>query len=290
MTAKRFEEACPKLAESQRLDPATGTLLNLAVCHEGEGKTATAWVEFNDALVDARREKRAERVKLAQDHIAKLEPRLPKLTVTVAADARAPGLVVTRNGVALHDAAWGTAAPVDPGLQTIAASAPGRRRWENRVNVAEGEARTVAVPTLEVDPHAAPPPSATTRAEVPAEQDGPAPTSDRGGRRTAAWVVGGAGVALVLVGGFFGVRTLAQKSDSDAHCSRGACDAQGVSASDDAHKSANVANVAVGLGAIALGVSTYLWLTSAPRPASAALRVAPSVGTDRASLTLGGAF
>src|SRR6185312_7721257 len=62
MADKKFAEACPKLVESQRLDPGGGTLLAIALCHEGQGKWATAWGDFNVALSEARRENRAERV------------------------------------------------------------------------------------------------------------------------------------------------------------------------------------------------------------------------------------
>src|ERR1700733_11431295 len=72
LEANRFAEACPMLAESQRLDPGTGTLLALALCHEGGGQTATAWREFKE-VVTASQKGRADRATLAGQHVRAIE-------------------------------------------------------------------------------------------------------------------------------------------------------------------------------------------------------------------------
>ena len=71
------------------------------------------------------------------------------------------------------------------------------------------------------------------------------------------------------------------------------CDAKGVSLSEDAHRSANLANLGVGLGLGAVGVSAYLLLSSREAATSARRRpvsVAPAVARDGGAVVVGGSF
>ena len=165
----RFAEACEKLAESQRIDPGGGTLLNLAICHEQLGAVATAWTEFNESLALALRENRTDREDLAREHLASLESRVPKLVVVLADGAAVEGLVVSVDNLTLRAAALGTAVPVDPGRHIVSARAAGRVSFERSIDVSLGQVATVEITPLELLP-APPAPDATPAPPAPRDE------------------------------------------------------------------------------------------------------------------------
>ena len=114
---------CPYCSNPLKLDPrAVGTLLNLAMCKETTKRYATAWGMFREVATKSRGT-RQDRVELAQQRERALAPRLSSIALDVAAP-RAPGLAITIDGIALAEAAWSSALPLDGGLHTIEATAP----------------------------------------------------------------------------------------------------------------------------------------------------------------------
>src|SRR5262245_41081861 len=96
--AGKYAEACEKLQASQRIDPAVGTLINLARCYEKVGRTASAWAAWRDAAATAKQQGQPAREKTAREAADALEPSLARLTIEVPADAREISLKITRDG------------------------------------------------------------------------------------------------------------------------------------------------------------------------------------------------
>ena len=291
----RVDEACRKFEESQRLDPSGGTLLNLAVCHEREGRFASAWTELSEALSIALRDGRDDRAKLAREHIATLEARLSWLVVVVSAPSDVPGLEVRRDGSVVRRPAWGTAMPVDPGEHRVEVSAPGKKTWSARVVIGpEHDTKQIDVPLLEdLPPAPSPPPSAATLASLPVLAHPPAidEAERQRSRRTVGLVLIGTGALGAGVASYFGVRAIGKRHDSDALCLGGRCTTEGAALNDQAKSAADVSTVVFAAGAALVGVGLYFALSSPKLPAHAAsLRLSPHVGPERASLVLGGSF
>ena len=169
--------------------------MNLAMCHEIEGKTATAWTEFNEALASARKAARADREKAAREHLTALEPRLSHLTVTVPAGSAVAGLEIKLDGSAVEGKALGTAIAVDPGEHTATATAPGREPWQAKVTLKETEAQTLTVPAL-----------VSTAPPLP-----PAPPPATPWKRPAGIAAAGAGAVLLAVGAGFGAHAISPR-------------------------------------------------------------------------------
>src|SRR5262249_22570772 len=86
MAAGRLAGACALFEQSQKLEPATTTLLNLADCREKHGELATAWGLFLDAERATRSATDAATHRLhevAKQRADKLEARVSNLTISV---------------------------------------------------------------------------------------------------------------------------------------------------------------------------------------------------------------
>ena len=292
----KFAEACPRFADSQRLDPSPGTLLNLASCYEKLGRTATAWATYREAASAANAANRADYVASAQRHADALAQKLARLTTTVAQPV--DGLQIRRDGVDVARAEWGVPIPVDAGSHTIEASAPGHKPWSTTVDVAQdGAQAAVAVPALEAAPvEATPPAPAVTPPPAPtAPPPAPVDTGTGNGQRVAGLVVGGVGVVGLGLSALFAAFAKGKYNDSLNNCQTtnvNLCSQTGVNQRNDALTDGNVASVSFGVGLAALVGGGVLWFTAprAPSAATGSVRVSPMVGVGSGGAVLQGSW
>lgn len=248
MDAGQSERACPKLLESQRLDPGIGTLLNLGICYESTGKTASSYGAFGEAAVMARNAGDKARLADAERRAKVMEVKLSRLVIRMVANPKPAGLVVRRDGREVPEGLFEAAIPLDPGEHAIEASAPGKKAWTATVRVPK------APGSMTVD--------------IPALADAPIELGENGSwwstRRKIGVGVAGAGLAGLVVGSVFGVMTLGKSSDSKAHCSPGLerCDSIGMGLQSDARTTARVSDVAFAVGGAALVGGVVLFATA----------------------------
>lgn len=293
VAAEKFEQACPKFKASYELDPAGGTLLNLADCYERQGKTALAWTTFKDALEAARHDGKNERIEFATQHLTTLEKRLSRLSVAVPEAARMPGLEVSVDGTPLADAAYGIALPIDPGTHRVRAVAPGKQAFEKSVEVPSSSAEQLKIelPRL-ADAPSAPPvtPTQAERSPSPVQPTVKGSSTDKSTARTLGFVAGGLGLVSVGVGSYFGLKAFDRWDSRNRACESG-CTAEAKTAGDEARSAATLSTVAFAAGAASLAVGVVLILTSSspkePQAHVGRLQVGVLSSRDGAGLSLG---
>lgn len=306
----KFEQACPKLAESQRLDPAGGTLVTLALCYEAAGKTASAWVVFGEALAAAERDKRADRVKLAKEHITTLEPKLSYLTIELSNDGiGTTDFLLTRDGANVNRAALGTASAVDPGKHVLNVSAAGFKTYVVEVEIgASADRKKVVIPPLERIPEK--PVEVVTDKPVDKPVEKPIETpkvitppvvteeTNRGMHpgRIGALMFGGISVLALGSGAYFGLAAKSEHDEALELCPASPCpNEKGIQQNENAKMDAAVSTGMVIGGLVGLTGSVVMWLVFPNKPAarntsSPTVSLLPAVGPQGASAFVVGSF
>jgi hypothetical protein len=202
-----YATACPKFAESFRLDPAAGTSLNLAQCEDKLGMFASAAQHYQETLDML--SPGDSRLAVAKAGLASAKKRAPKLTVRLP-DGAPPGTVVLRDGVELGDVSIGTALPIDPGEHTLVTKAPGYEDHTETVTIAAGESKetTIAIGA----PLPEPEPTVRTPGKAP-DPSTPSPDVEPSSSMLP-YVLGGVGLVSLGAGTYFVF--LGESLDADA--------------------------------------------------------------------------
>jgi hypothetical protein len=307
LIAKRdYAAACPRLEESLRLDPAPGTLFNLARCYELDGRLASAWRAYGEVAAAMAATHQRERERVARERLSEIEPRLSFLVVQLEGDpdARARvGAHVTIDDRELPASDLGQRLPVDIGEHVVALAVEGRRRREERVLVrANAETIQVRLPWIqdEARTRAADPPSAAVphSPEPLPSRDGLLPALSArgvvvagrdehglGGRRIAALTLFGSSLVAAGLGGYFGWQAFRLADESRSGCTnRGCTNGTALQEASDSHTAGDASTVSFAAAGVLAATGAILWLTG-----SQSVVVAPGP-SPRAALWVQGRF
>jgi hypothetical protein len=288
MQDKQYELACQKLQASHDLDnTATGTLLNLALCHELVNKPATAWAELRQVEAESAG-RREDRVKLAREHEAKLFPILSRIRIFVPPDVQVEGLSLRLDkGPPIAAASWGIALPIDPGRHVLEATAPGKLPRAIEFVVKDvADRQTIGIDALENAPVDPATQSAAEREHLAALR----------GRRIVGYTLGGVGVVAAGVGLTFGLLASNKNKAVGRACPNDLCQtsddrAQAQSSLSSAKTFATLSNITVGVGALLVASGVVLVLSARPSKApvtATRVRILPAPMANGGALLLTG--
>ncbi len=286
LRAGKTADACPKLAESERIDPAVGTALYLGDCYVRLDKIASAQAMFQEAYDYAVR-RGDGRAAVAKERRDKLHP--STLTMAVADGALTPGLTITRDDVSVSTLQLGVALPIDGGTHVISARAPARRGFSATVEVPNQEGTlTVSIPRLADE---------ETRSVATVQPT--LPTRSSSTLRLVGLATAGVGMLTLAVGvtsGIIATLDWTASNSADNGCNSGTtlCMTQhGIDLRSSAASWATVSTVTLVAGGV-LAVAGAVMYFVAPRTKSTlgyiSPYISPFVGSQSAGLVVAGRF
>jgi hypothetical protein len=296
-----YQAACQKLAESERVEAANGTLFNLVLCEEQVGKVASAYLHAQELL--HRLGARDERRPFVERRIEVLAPRVPKLILRFSS-TWPPGTRVLLDRVDIGSAGSDVPLLVDPGVHRVTLITPGRADHIDEISLVEGREFEWRGADVELAPSplpvrangtgaTTPPPpergatpvARETRSPHSARERASSSTDGDGPPRWLGWTAGAVGVAGVVAGVVFGALALDRKATVADICPNKVCrDYSGIEAAAQGKRFVVASVTGFALGAV--GIGTGIYVLSIYRPSS----VRESAQPLGVAVSYGGAF
>ncbi|WP_437796215.1 PEGA domain-containing protein [Sorangium sp. So ce693] len=250
---------------------------HIAVCEENLGRLVAALGGYELALAEADAVGPDFRAEVDQS-IGRLRARIPKLVIVRGKGAASAAIAL--DGIALGGTSIGVEVPLDPGPHALTAKAPNYRPFQQTVELKEEGVTRVEV-TLEALPQELLIQAGALRERPPS--------------KVVPYVIGGVGAASLIGSGvLFGLRQGALQDLEDACGPAGkSCPPSMQSRYDDLKFYHYGAQVALGVGVVAVGTATAILLLQnrkPKQPEKTSLELVPVAGGSEIGASLSGTF
>lgn len=274
--------ACEKFEQSYDLDPAPGTLGNLATCFETLGEHSRAHKAFIELARRAQDAGKADRADVYRQRATAIEPKLPKLVLGGPNASAWTELKI--DDVDVPRDRW-TGIPLEDGPHKLRFVAGSSTRLLNITMPHDGTLSVEVPPGDTAAPDLVTTRSMTTTAAPAAPTDAPPRTAGKGSSLTPlAYVLAGGGVVALGFGGFFGFRAITEKDDANGFCPAHTCASEDAAARANSSRSASetsatMSTVLVGAGVALVGAGVALYVLTRRNDATVARRLSPYGGS-----------
>ncbi len=272
--AGNCQDALPHFARSFQIEPTARAALNLSDCEQRLGDLVASQGHAAQGADLARQQKNGELAGVADEQLAAIEKRLPRLTVKLVDGA--PDCTLTRDGAALPAATVGIPIAVNPGAHVIAVNCPGRAGRSVDVLIAEGNRTETAVSPGDL---LSAPPSTSSAQNAGLESSSSREPRTSGRGKVMPVVVMGLGAAGLAVGLVSALEANSKHASLLENCDpQGLCPATERDDISAFHTLRTVSTLAYVVGGAALIGGAIWWIVAPsphPSPATARLWIGP---------------
>jgi tetratricopeptide (TPR) repeat protein len=281
MRKLEFDEACARFDESQALDPAMGTLLNLAACREKQGRLASALRAYEAVINAARLANDSSRENIAMARHRELLPKVSTLRIELPLEAKPFEFTVRLDERELSVLNLAEPIRLDKGPHTLVVQQPNHVPYQEGFELApSGENRVISIHLIKVTQEQ---PAAERTLPLPreaAESRFPSRIATSARRKNdfavTSLVLAGLSLGAVAIGSYYGMSAYSKNRRSNEEgCDRNnECTAHALVTRQRAIGAGNSATIAYVASGILAASSLGLYGWGAARADSSNLRAA----------------